>query len=413
MPFSTFKRSVRIERPAATVFAWHERPGAFERLMPPWRRRGRFVHWEHRHYFESTPDGACVLTDEVSYRLPLGALGRVAGGALARRELARLFAYRQAVTKADLETTARYLSVRPMCFLIAGASGLVGRALIPFLRTQGYTVVRLVRRPAAGVDEVSWDPAAGRLDAQAFRGVDVVINLAGEGVADVRWSTERKKALLRSRVESTRTLVNAMGALARGAPFVFISASATGIYGDRGNETLTETSAPGAGFLAGVCEAWEREALAAEALGVRVVRLRTGIVLTPAGGVLAKLLPLFRLGAGGRLASGRMWMSWIAIDDLVGAIYHAVLDRRCDGALNAVAPNAVTNAEFTRVLAQVLRRPALLPVPAAGLRVALGEMADETVLASARVVPGKLKGADYSFRHATLTEALRHLLGRA
>ena len=462
MSLSTFTRSVRIERPASEVFAWHERPGAFARLAPPWQKievlshtggirdgakvslcmkigpvlvrwdvehrdyiggvqfrdvqvRGPFAHWDHLHRVEAVEGGrACVLTDEITYKLPFGVPGRIVGGAYVRRELERLFDYRHALTKAEVELANRYISVRPMKFLIAGASGLVGRAMTAFLQTQGHAVVKLVRGAAAAADEVFWDPAGGRLDAHAVRGVDVIVNLSGEGVADARWSAERKDAILRSRVDSTRTLVAALAAVhsERLRPFVFVSASATGIYGDRGDEVLDEGAATGAGFLAEVCKEWEREAVEADGLGVRVVELRTGVVLTPAGGALAKLLPVFKAGLGGRLGSGKMWMSWISLDDLVGAIYHAVLDRRCDGPVNAVAPQAVTNAEFTRVLGRVLRRPAVLPVPAAVLRAMFGEMADEALLSSTRAVPGKLAEAHYTFRHENVEDALRHLLGR-
>ena len=463
MSFSTFKRSVRIERPASEVFVWHERPGAFERLCPPWQklqvtarsggirdgatvslrmkigpawvhwevehrdyvegvqfrdvqRRGPFAHWEHLHRVEPIEDGrACMLTDEVTYQLPFGMIGRWGGGAFARAELERLFDYRHAITKADVELTNRYISVRPMTFLISGASGLVGRALTAFLQTQGHAVIRLVRRATKTADEVFWNPAANELDPQAVRGVDVVVNLSGEGVADARWSPARKEAILRSRIDSTRTLVMAISGVKheRHRPFALISASAVGIYGNRGDEVLDEASVRGKGFLADVCTAWEREAVAADALGVRVVELRTGVVLSPAGGALARLLPVFKAGLGGRLGRGRRWMSWISIDDLAGAIYHAVLDRRCDGPVNAVAPQAVTNAEFTRTLARVLRRPAMLPVPPAALRATFGGMADETLLASTRVTPGKLHEAGYAFRHENLEDALRHELGRA
>jgi uncharacterized protein (TIGR01777 family) len=457
----SFSSQVRIEQSPAKVFAWHERPGAFARLAPPWQKlellassggirdgatvslrtkigpvwvrwdvehkdyvegarfrdvqtSGPFAAWEHEHRFEAAENDerACVLTDAITYRLPFGVLGQVFGGPFARAELTRLFAYRHSVTKADIELAARHISVRPMKFLIAGASGLVGRALVPFLQTQGHTVARLVRRPVRAPDEVFWNPAAGELAAEAMRGVDVVINLSGEGIADARWSAARKDAILRSRVDSTRTLVEAMGRLTRNRPFVFISGSATGFYGSRGDELMDEESQRGAGFLADVCAAWEHEALAAEPLGVRVVRLRTGVVLTPAGGALAKMLPAFLTGAGGRLSSGKMWMSWISIDDLVGAIYHAVLDRRCDGAVNAVAPDAVTNAEFTRVLARVLKRPAVFPMPGFVLKALFGEMAGETLLASTRLAPSRLQDADYQFRHGKLEDALRHLLGR-
>jgi uncharacterized protein len=464
MSLSTFTRSVRIERPASEVFAWHENPGAFARLAPPWQKlqvlshtggirdgarvnlrtkigpvwvkwdvehrdyvegvqfrdvqvRGPFAHWEHLHLIEPVPGepGACVVTDTITYQLPFGVAGRIGGGAFARAELERLFNYRHAVTKADIESVKRYISVRPMTFLIAGASGLVGRALTAFLQTQGHTVIRLVRRATQASDEVFWEPAEGRLDPQAMRGVDVVVNLSGEGIADARWSAERKDAILRSRVDSTRTLVAAIAGVQneRFRPFVMISASAIGIYGDRGDEVIDEHAAPGEGFLADVCKAWEHEAVAADALGVRVVELRTGVVLTPAGGALAKLLPIFSVGLGGPLGLGKRWMSWISLDDLVGAIYHAALDRRCDGPVNAVAPVAVTNAEFTRELGRALHRPAVLPVPPAVLRAVFGEMADETLLASARVKPGKLNEAGYVFRHENVADALRHLLGRS
>lgn len=463
MRFNSF--SVRlgegIKRPPAEVFAWHERPGAFERLAPPWRKieilgrsggirdgatvslrtkigpvwvrwevehrdyvegvqfrdvqlRGPFEGWEHLHRFEPMDRGrGCMMTDEVSYQLPFGRLGQWIGGPFVHAELTRVFNYRLSVTAADMECASRYISVRPMTFLIAGATGLLGRALTAFLRTQGHTVIRLVRRPTQAADEVFWEPAKRRLDANAVRGVDGIINLSGAGVADGRWSPERRDAILRSRVDSTRTLVEAIAAVKseRQRPFVFISASATGFYGDRKDDVLDETATRGNGFLADVCEAWEREAMAAEALGVRVVRLRTGVVLTPAGGALAKLLPVFRLGLGGRLGAGKRWMSWISLDDVVGAIYHAVLDRRCDGAVNVVAPEAVTNAEFTRTLGRVLRRPTVLPVPPCVLRTALGELAEETVLASARVLPVKLQEAGYVFRHGNLEDGLRHLLG--
>ncbi len=457
----SFSSQIRIEQSPEKVFAWHERPGAFARLAPPWQKlelvassggirdgatvslrtkigpvwlrwdvehkdyvagvrfrdvqtSGPFAEWKHEHRFEAAEndDRACLLTDAITYRLPFGWLGQVFGGGYARAELRRLFAYRHAVTKADIETEAHHVSVRPMRFLIAGASGLVGRALVPFLQTQGHMVARLVRRPVKVADEIYWNPATGELASEAMRGVDVVINLSGEGIADARWSRARKDAILRSRVDSTRTLVQAMGRLTRNRPFVFISGSATGFYGSRGDELMNEESSGGTGFLAGVCAAWECEALAAEPLGVRVVRLRTGVVLTPAGGALAKMLPAFLAGAGGRLSSGKMWMSWISIDDLVGAIYHAVLDRRCDGAVNAVAPDAVTNAEFTRVLARVLKRPAVFPIPQSVLNLIFGEMAGETLLASTRLVPKRLHDADYQFRHGKLEDALRHLLGR-
>jgi uncharacterized protein (TIGR01777 family) len=325
--------------------------------------------------------------------------------------LDRLFTYRQEITKADLELKFRYGAVRSMTFLVAGASGLVGRALVPFLRSQGHEVVRLVRTEAKGAGGVFWNPAAGELDPAKLRGVDVVINLAGENVAGGRWTAARREAILSSRVATTRTLVSTIEKM-KHRPFMLVNASAVGIYGDRGGELVNEESMRGNGFLAEVCKAWEKETAAAENLGLRAVALRTGVVLTPAGGALAKLVPLFCARFGGKLGSGRQWMSWISVDDLVGAIYHAVIDQRCAGPLNTVAPCVVTNAEFTKTLANVLKRPAWLSVPAWVLKLIFGQMADEALLGSVRAEPKRLGDARYGFRYETLEDALRHVLGR-
>jgi hypothetical protein len=311
----------------------------------------------------------------------------------------------------DLAMAARYGAVRPLRFLMSGASGLVGRALVPFLRSQGHEVIRLVRHQPRAADEIFWDPVKGGLDLARLRQIDAVIHLAGEGIAGGRWTAARRDAIRASRVLGTRTLVEAVDKL-RHRPFVFITASATGFYGDGGAQVLREGDRRGNGFLAEVCEAWEREAAVARGYGIRVVKLRTGVVLSPAGGVLAKLLPWFRLGLGGRFGDANAWMSWISIDDLVGAFYHAVLDQRCNGPVNAVAPEPVTNAEFAATLARVLRRPAILPVPKIALKLAFGALADETLLSSARVLPMRLLDAQYRFRHERLEDALRHVLGR-
>jgi uncharacterized protein (TIGR01777 family) len=297
----------------------------------------------------------------------------------------------------------------PQRILISGASGLIGRALIPLLKAEGHTVLRLVRRPAAGPDEICWNPERGELDAAALGEIQAVIHLAGENVAGGRWTTRRKTAILQSRVASTRLLVSAM--VSREVrPQVFVSASATGYYGDRGDERLDETSAPGEGFLAEVCRAWESELVPAVAAGIRTVALRTGVVLTPRGGALDKMLPAFRCGLGGRLGSGRQWLSWIALDDMLGVILHALRKPEMHGPLNAVAPGAVTNAEFTATLARVLRRPTGLPVPAFALRLLFGEMADATLLASTRVAPAQLQRLGFDFKFSQLEPALRHLL---
>ncbi len=297
-----------------------------------------------------------------------------------------------------------------MKIVIAGASGLVGRAVDAALRAEGNEVVRLVRGAPAGEGEVAWNPAARELDASRIEGVDAIINLAGENIAGGRWTAARREKILRSRVDATATLVGAMMKLTR-RPAVFVSASAVGFYGERGEEELTEASGIGQGFLSEVCLAWETHAQGAARAGVRTVVLRLGVVLAREGGALAKMRPLFRLGLGGRMGGGRQWMSWVGLDDVVGVIEHALSDERCRGPVNVVAPEPVRNAEFVATLARVLRRPAVLPVPEGLLRLALGRMAEETLLASTRVRPRGLQETGYAFRRPTLEGTLRHGLG--
>jgi len=297
-----------------------------------------------------------------------------------------------------------------MRILVAGASGLVGSVLGPALGQQGHEVVALVRRPVRRDDEIAWDPAAGGLEPTVLATVDAIVNLAGENIAAGRWSAVRKEALRRSRLDSTRTLVRAMGR-AEPRPRVLVNASAVGFYGDRGDEVLTEDSPAGRGFLPELCEEWETEAQAAEPAGARVVRLRLGVVLSREGGALARLLPVFRLGLGGRLSDGRAWMSWIALDDLIRVVDAVLTDPRWYGALNAVAPGPVTNGEFTAVLGRMLHRPVFLPVPRWLLELVYGEMAGATLLASARVMPGRLVAGGFIFRQPDIAAALRHVVG--
>lgn len=292
-----------------------------------------------------------------------------------------------------------------MKIVVAGASGLVGSALVPVLRAAGHDVHRLVRRAATAPDEITWDPAAGTIDDARFAGAEAVVNLAGENVGAGRWTERRREGILRSRVDATRTLVRAIERSPRRAG-ILINASAVGFYGDTADAEVSESASAGKGFLPEVCVAWEREADVAVALGVRVARLRFGVVLAARGGALAKMLPVFRLGLGGRVGSGRQWMSWVSLDDAVRAIGHALVDPRCTGPVNAVAPEPVTNAEFSRALGRALRRPAIVPVPAWALRAIFGRMANETLLASQRAVPARLRETGFVFRHPTITAAL-------
>lgn len=269
--------------------------------------------------------------------------------------------------------------------------------------------MRRASRP--GADEAAWDPARGVLQPAAIEGADALVHLAGESVAAGRWTAARKARIRASRVDSTRLLAETAAGLGR-RPRVLVCASATGFYGDRGDERLTEQSAPGRGFLAEVCREWEAAAEAARQAGIRTVHLRIGMVLSRAGGALAALLVPFRLGLGGVIGSGRQWMSWIALDDMVGVITHVLADERLAGPVNAVTPAPVTNAEFTRTLGRVLGRPTLVPLPALAARLLLGEMADEVLLASARVEPARLLASGFGFAHPTLEGALRHILGR-
>ena len=299
-----------------------------------------------------------------------------------------------------------------MNVLIAGGSGFVGSALTRHLTARGHRVSLLSRIPSsprAGAPVFHWDPERGELDADALAGVDAVVNFAGENLAGGRWTPERKRRLVSSRVVPTRFLVRRMSEWTP-RPRAIVNASAVGIYGNRGEEVLTEASAPGAGFLADLCKEWESAALGAREHGIRAVVLRFGVVLGAGGGALAKMLPIFKLGLGGPLGSGKQWMSWIALSDVAGAIEHVLSREEAAGPMNAVAPAPVRNRDFARALGRVLSRPAVLPAPALALKLLLGEMADEALLSSCLVKPTKLRALGYRFVCENLVEALRSAL---
>ena len=432
------------------LFGWHARDGAFERLNPAfdpvevesregglevgartvlkmrvgmvWHRwvavhtayepgrlfrdeqeTGPFSTWKHTHRFEKDGAGS-VMHDEIEYALPMGAIGSALGARYTRAALERMFFYRHQLLKADLERHAAFGSRPRLTVAITGASGLIGSTLRHFLTTGGHTV-KVVSRSG------SWP------DARGLEGADVVVNLAGAGVAAERWSEQRKRLLAESRVQYTQALVRAMGSM-RSPPRVLVQGSAIGIYGERGDETLTESSVvgargpTGAAFLAGLCADWESAAMTAEDLGVRVVLLRTGLVQSARGGALARLLTPFKAGAGGPIGSGRQWQSWISLEDVLGVIHRAMWDEGVRGPLNMVAPSPVTNAEYGRLLGQVLARPAVMPLPAFAMRAAFGELADGAILASQRVLPTVLERIGFRFLHPALEEALRFTLGR-
>jgi uncharacterized protein (TIGR01777 family) len=297
-----------------------------------------------------------------------------------------------------------------MNILLSGSTGLVGSALLPLLTSSGHGVRRLMRSTANVNDaDVAWNPDSGEMDLGKLAGIEAIVHLAGEPIASGRWTAAKKARIRDSRVIGTRNLCQALAKLDP-RPNTLISASAIGIYGDRGEELLNEQSVAGSGFLAEVCREWEAATAPAEAAGIRTVHLRFGVILTPAGGALAKMLLPFRLGIGGVLGSGRQYMSWIALDDVLGALHHLLATDTVAGAVNCVAPNPVTNHKFTKALGRVLSRPTILPAPAVAMKLALGEMADELLLASQRVEPPKLSASGYAFRLATLEDALRHVL---
>jgi hypothetical protein len=300
----------------------------------------------------------------------------------------------------------------PLHIALSGASGLVGSSLIPLLTAEGHTVRRLVRgKTRLSESEIGWDPAGGRLQPADLQRVDAVIHLAGESIASGRWTEEKRKRIRDSRVDSTRLLAETLARIER-PPKILLCASAVGYYGNRGNELLNEESSPGQGFLAGTCRQWEEAAEPARQAGIRVANLRFGVILSRHGGALRQMLPLFRFGLGGRLGSGHQYWSWIGIGDAVAAICHILIDESLSGPVNLTAPEPVTNRHFTAILAKVLHRPAVLPAPSVALRLALGPMADELLLASARALPDRLLKSGYEFRHSDLESALRHLLGK-
>ena len=293
--------------------------------------------------------------------------------------------------------------------LVSGVSGPIGAALLPSLKARGYSITRLVRGPASGKEQISWNPAAP-LSPESVSGFEAVIHLAGESVVG-RWTAAKKKRILESRVQGTRHLAEAL-AQTKARPRVLITASATGYYGDRGDEVLREDSPPGAGFLPEVCRQWEAASQPAAQAWIRTLHMRIGLLLSIEGGALPKMLPPFRLGMAGKIGSGRQWWSWIDVEDCVGALHHILKTELLQGPVNLVSPQSLTNAEFTNTLAAVLSRPALLPMPAFAARLAFGQMADELLLASQRVEPTKLIASGYPFQYPDLRKSLAAMLSR-
>jgi uncharacterized protein (TIGR01777 family) len=296
-----------------------------------------------------------------------------------------------------------------MKILISGSHGLVGTALIKSLEADGHEIFRLVRYAPHSEAEIEWSPDRYSIALARLEGFDAAVNLAGESIAEGRWTEEKKRRIRDSRVKGTKLLGDALANLTK-PPKTFICASAVGIYGNRGDEILTESSATGNDFLAEVCVDWEQATALATEKGIRVVNTRFGVILAANGGALAKMLPPFRMGIGGKIGSGKQWMSWITLDDVIGGLRFALANETLSGPVNFVAPNPVTNAEFTKTLGKVLSRPTLFPIPAFGVRLVFGEMADALLLSSQRVEPERLKTTGYEFQYRTLEGALGHAL---
>ena len=447
------ERTTVIEAPADEVWAWHTRPGALERLTPPWetvtvlepgrgiaegsrvvlrmeigpvpvrwvavhrgvvegrefrdeQESGPFESWTHLHRIEPAGAGRAELTERIEFRLPFGAAGALAAGTV-RGRLESLLRYRSEVIRHDLAAHRR-AALSPLRIAVTGSHGLIGSALVPFLSTGGHEVIRVVRS-APRVGEIGWDPADERIDAERFGGVDAIVHLAGENLAGGRWTPDRKARLVASRVAPTQLLSRALAA-ARPMPRVLVSASAIGVYGNRSDQPLSESSGPGHGFLAGLARAWEESTAPAAEAGIRVIHSRFGVALSPSGGALAAMLPVFRLGLGGRLGNGWQWMSMQSVDDTLGALLHCIASDGLSGPVNVVSPTPLRNREFTIALARALHRPAPFAVPAQVLRLALGELAEETLLTSQRVFPDALQSSGYQFRYADVPAALGHVL---
>ncbi len=456
-----FERRSEINAPASALYQWHVRPGAFERLAPPWEPirlvsseplavgsraviqmqlapgvwtnwiaehrdlipdeqfrdialSGPFAKWEHTHRMEPIDAERSWLVDRIDYQPPLGFLGNVIGGRLIRAKLERTFAYRHRVTASDLEFHRRTLGETAMKIAIGGSTGLVGSELVSFLSTGGHQLVRLLRgtKEKSGPHQaVAWNPAQGTIDAGGLEGCDAVVHLGGDNIAHGRWTAGKKRLIRDSRVNSTQLLASTLATLKQ-PPKVFVCASAIGFYGDRGDEVLTEESAPGPKFLSDVCREWEEATASARDAGIRVVNLRIGVVLTPKGAALKKMLTPFKLGLGGIVGSGRQWWSWVALDDVCRAIEFCIANDSMSGPVNCVAPECLTNRNFTKTLGRVIRRPTLFPMPAFVVKLLFGEMGEELLLGSNRVMPTRLEQAGFEFSCPTLDGALRHMLGR-
>lgn len=452
-----FVKRSKISAPAEQVFDWHAREGAIRRLSPPWaplkiisktpgvdkgtqvklkiktgpvfsswdalhtacepgrmfidtQIKGPFHTWQHTHRFLPEDDG-CILEDSIEFAMPFPLNRSDFVTAFVRNDLSRIFRYRHTITQRDMIAQTSGKIPRSLKIAITGASGLIGSSLVPFLTTGGHDVYPLVRRaPVPGKNEIAWDPENGVLSEKALEGFDVVIHLAGENIGEVTWTDSIKNRLIASRVKSTRLLAETLSRL-ESPPSVFLCASAIGFYGHTGEKTVNETAGPGDQYISQLCTAWEKACEPAVACGIRTVNMRIGVVLSPAGGALSKVLTFFKAGFGATMGSGSQYISWISMEDTLYAIHHLIADGRIQGPVNLAAPINVTNYEYTKTLAKLLKRPALFKIPESLIRKRFGQMGEEILLSGSRIQPSKLLDSGYSFYHPDLTSALTETLG--
>jgi len=452
----SFSHRERVATPLAEVFAWISRPGALERLTPPWerlevlertggleigsrlsllmrrgpirirwelehtafeperrfvdeQRRGPFGAWRHEHGFLAD-EGGTILEDRVEWRPPRWCPSALFPDWFLRDSLRRLMLFRARRLAGDLELHRRLGGGEGRTVAVTGSTGLIGNSLVHLLTTGGYRVLRLTRAPSPGPGWLQWDPLGGGRSLEGLEGAFAVVHLAGEPIAGGRWTELKRRRIRESRERGTLQLSKALAGL-DSPPEVFLSASAVGFYGDRGEEVLTEESGSGEGFLAEVCRRWEEATAPAQNRGIRTVHLRTGVVLSPAGGALPSLLLPFRWGLGGRLGSGEQRVPWIDHDDLLGILLHALRTPGLSGPINGTAPTPVSNATLARTLSRVLRRPALFPVPGAAVRALLGDLGQELLLSGQHALPERALTSGYRFRFDSLEASLRYQLG--
>lgn len=445
-----------------TLEQWHRSPGALNRLLPPWMKvnvversgtvdpgdwvrvhasvagpvgfdwtlvheslshssepgfvdeqlSGPFAAWRHEHRYIPNGSNSSVLEDRLIYRLPAGSLGKSVADGKVTHILDHMFALRHLRTWNDLIRHREAGFHRPLRIAITGSSGLVGQRLIPFLEGGGHEIVRLVRHAPTSANEVQWDPKAGTIDSAGLEGIDAVVHLAGVSIAGGRWTASRKEAILRSRVDGTRLLATTLAGMET-PPSVLVSTSAIGFYGDTGDRECTEDTPAGTGFLADVCQEWESAADPAREAGIRVVHPRFGVVFAGDGGMLPLIAKPFSAGIGGKIGSGKQVMSWVSLEDLTGILLACIADERLDGPVNAVSPEPVTNQTFTTTMGDVFHRPTLFPVPAAAIKTVAGELGEELILASQRVVPRRLEAIGFRFAFPSLQDTLRVELGKS